>query len=110
VRDADSGRARGDAQPEQHPAEEIATDRGVFLSYRRADTRDVVQGLSERLREDLGSSNVFGTRRISSAANHGSRSSRSRSRGSDAALFLIGSGWTGERPTAPPSLDAKAPR
>jgi hypothetical protein len=76
----------------------------VFLSYRRKDTQDVVEVLSRRLRDDLGSRNVYRDREDLIAGQDWQSALNSAIDESDAALVLIGDEWAGEDDEGNPRL------
>src|SRR4249920_2332518 len=69
----------------------------VFLSYRRADTLDVAQGLSKWLREDLGGANVFRDEEDLIGGQSWQDVLTDTIRAADATLVLIGETWLGVR-------------
>jgi TIR domain len=89
---------------EQRSAEDI-TGPKVFLSYRRADTRDVAKGLSAWLRDDLGSSNVFRDEEDLIGGQPWQQVLADSISGSDAVVILIGRDWTGQRPDGTRRID-----
>ncbi len=89
--------AQGTDQHEEDPrtAGVAAPGPKVFVSYRRADTGDVARALSDRLREDLGGSNVFRDEDDLIAGRRWNESLEDAIKESDVAAFLIGPEWTG---------------
>lgn len=77
--------------------EEISSGPTVFISYRRTDTGDVAPDLSVRLREDLGSRNVFRDEDDIIAGQRWEDVLRQSMEASDAVVFLVGGAWTGAR-------------
>jgi hypothetical protein len=77
----------------------------VFLSYRRTDTGDVAAALSERLREDLGSTSVFRDEEDLIGGRLWRDVLADTIAGSDATLFLIGNEWTGVQPDGSRRID-----
>ena len=77
----------------------------VFLSYRRADARDVAEILSERLRKDLGSTNVFRDEEDLIAGQVWRDVLANTIALSDATLILVGNDWTGEQPDGSRRID-----
>ena len=71
----------------------------VFISYRVADTADDVATLAGRLREDLGSRNVFRDRDSLIGGHRWQDSIDSSIADADATLFVVGPSWLGENDT-----------
>ena len=69
----------------------------MFFSYRNSDTADVAYELSELLREDLGSSNVFRDKHDLIAGTKWKDALAGAIADSDTAAILIGPQWTGVR-------------
>jgi hypothetical protein len=69
----------------------------VFISYRREDTGDFATALSVRLREDLGSRNVFRDQDDLIVGDRWQETLDEWMAESDAAVFLVGDKWTGQR-------------
>ena len=76
---------------------EAGTAPKVFFSYRNSDTADVAYELSELLREDLGSSNVFRDKHDLIAGTKWKDALAGAIADSDTAAILIGPQWTGLR-------------
>ena len=76
---------------------EAGTAPKVFFSYRNSDTADVAYELSELLREDLGSSNVFRDKHDLIAGTKWKDALAGAIADSDTAAILIGPQWTGVR-------------
>jgi hypothetical protein len=89
---------------EQRSAGDI-TGPKVFLSYRRADTRDVARSLSAWLRDDLGSSNVFRDEEDLIGGQPWEQVLADSISGSDAVVILVGRDWTGRRPDGTRRID-----
>lgn len=69
----------------------------IFLSYRRADTGDLIALLADQLREDLGSRNVFRDKDDLIAGTRWQDALDDGIDGCDTALFLVGADWIGAR-------------
>ena len=69
----------------------------MFISYRKEDTSDLATELSARLREDLGSNNVLRDQDDLIVGDHWQETLIEWMAESDAAVFLVGANWTGQR-------------
>lgn len=96
--------ARRDAVDDQN-APTLTEGPTVFVSYRRDDTGDVVDGLSRRLRDDLGATQVFRDHEDLIAGEPWKTGIDEAIDESDAAIVLIGESWEQVRPNGSRRID-----
>ena len=88
-----------------NPSQNIGAAPEVFLSYRRSDTQELTESLSSRLRDDLGSRNVFRDVDDLIAGQQWAEVLATRIDDSDALLAVVGPAWEGREPDGSRRID-----